>query len=152
MAAVVASIAIVEGSDRPPSLAVEMVFVPADAGVARFEDVPALKARASLVDSEQARELVRPRFKAEPEVSEVTGDDIAIRPLTTPFDPVPPEADFLVAAGDIGVGLRGLEFLHRLAPLPVIYVAGNHEYYGEAMPRLTQKLRDHCAGSNIHFL
>jgi len=64
-----------------------------DAGVARFEDVPALKARASLVDSEQARELVRPRFKAEPEPSEVTDDSVAIRPLTTPFNPVPLDAN-----------------------------------------------------------
>jgi outer membrane protein OmpA-like peptidoglycan-associated protein len=61
--------------------------------VARFEDVPALKARASLVDGDQARELLRPRFKAQREPAELSDATTAIRPLTTPFNPVPLSAN-----------------------------------------------------------
>jgi predicted phosphohydrolase len=39
-----------------------------------------------------------------------------------------------------------------LAPLPVVYVAGNHEYYGGSLPRLTEKLREACARTNVRFL
>jgi|WetSurMetagenome_2_1015567.scaffolds.fasta_scaffold106420_1 hypothetical protein len=69
-----------------------------------------------------------------------------------PFVAPPVNADLLIAAGDIGVGLHGIEFLTTLAPLPVIYVAGNHEYYHHALPKLTLELRKHCAGTNVHFL
>ena len=40
------------------------------------------------------------------------------------------DADVLILAGDIGVGLGGLEWLERQnLKKPVIYVPGNHEYY-----------------------
>jgi hypothetical protein len=66
---------------------------------------------------------------------------------------VPPAgAEVAVAAGDIGRGLEGAAWLKSLAPLPVVYVAGNHEYYGGSLPRVTEKLREACAGTNVHFL
>jgi hypothetical protein len=34
----------------------------------------------------------------------------------------------------------------------VLYVAGNHEFYGEAIPRHLRKLEDAAAGSTVHFL
>lgn len=52
-------------------------------------------------------------------------------PLTLP-DPRP-DHDVLVVAGDICHGLAaGVEFIaaHGLNRKPVVYVAGNHEYYG----------------------
>ena len=45
------------------------------------------------------------------------------------FDIPATDADVIVAAGDIGVGLQGIEWLKRFNR-PTIYVAGNHEYYG----------------------
>ena len=47
------------------------------------------------------------------------------------FDPPETDADVVVLAGDIGVGPSGIEWAadHWL-DRPVIYVAGNHEYYG----------------------
>jgi predicted phosphodiesterase len=48
-------------------------------------------------------------------------------------DWVPPEsdADVVVLAGDIHVGVHGIEWARRRFPLtPVVYVPGNHEFYG----------------------
>jgi len=39
------------------------------------------------------------------------------------------EADLIVAAGDIAPGIHALPWLSQ-AQAPVLYVAGNHEYYG----------------------
>jgi predicted phosphodiesterase len=40
------------------------------------------------------------------------------------------DADVLVLAGDIGVGLGGIEWLHEQGIYkPIIYVPGNHEFY-----------------------
>lgn len=48
----------------------------------------------------------------------------------------------MVLAGDVGVGLRGVEWAARhFADRPVVYVPGNHEFYGQAYPRFLDKLR-----------
>jgi Icc-related predicted phosphoesterase len=40
-------------------------------------------------------------------------------------------ADVIVLAGDVGVGTNGLEWISKQKPdRPVIYVPGNHEFYG----------------------
>ncbi len=52
------------------------------------------------------------------------------------------DADVLVLAGDIGTKLSGLEQALTSRQIPVVYVAGNHEYYGAAIPKLTAELRD----------
>lgn len=36
--------------------------------------------------------------------------------------------------------------------VPVLYVAGNHEFYDERIGRLHEKLREAAAGSNVHIL
>jgi predicted phosphohydrolase len=61
------------------------------------------------------------------------------------------DADIIVAAGDIGVGAQGLDWLKALNK-PVIYVAGNHEFYTQEYQQTLQSLRKQCAGSNVHFL
>lgn len=59
-----------------------------------------------------------------------------------PFDLPHVEADVLVLAGDIERGTRGLAWAAEVAgERPVVYVAGNHEYYGHALPKLTADLR-----------
>lgn len=66
------------------------------------------------------------------------------------------DCDVIVAAGDIGVGLQGLEWLKTLGK-PVVYVAGNHEYWSKRenpvdMFDLQDQLRAAAAGSNVHYL
>ncbi len=56
-------------------------------------------------------------------------------------------------AGDVDVGMRGMEMAKRWSSArPVVYVAGNHEYYGEAIPRHTEKLAEAARESNVFFL
>jgi predicted phosphodiesterase len=63
------------------------------------------------------------------------------------------EADVTVVAGDVHQGRRGVEWLRQQFPnRPVVYVAGNHEFYHEALPGLLDDLRAACAGTNVHLL
>ena len=61
------------------------------------------------------------------------------------------EADLLVLAGDIHRGLRAIE---RFAdwPVPVLYLAGNHEYYGGLWEELRAALRRAAEGTVVRFL
>lgn len=61
------------------------------------------------------------------------------------------DADVIIAAGDIGLGLQGLEWLKTLGR-PVIYVAGNHEFYGQEYYATLEALRNVSAGSKVRFL
>jgi len=61
------------------------------------------------------------------------------------------DADIIVAAGDIGVGTQGLDWLKTLNK-PVIYVAGNHEFYSHEYQHTLQLIRNQCVDSNVHFL
>ncbi len=63
------------------------------------------------------------------------------------------DADVVVLAGDIGLGTRGVEWARGWAgERPVIYVAGNHEFYGQSMPGLLDELRAAAGGSTVHVL
>ena len=58
------------------------------------------------------------------------------------------DADVVVLAGDIHVGRNGLDWaLKQFPDKPVLYVLGNHEYYGKAIPRYTEKLREFASGT-----
>lgn len=59
----------------------------------------------------------------------------------TPFVPPTLDADVVILAGDIDVGTRGLLWAQRTFSCPVLYVAGNHEYYGGHLSRTLEKLR-----------
>lgn len=66
--------------------------------------------------------------------------------------PVPDtDAEIVIAAGDIGVYDQGVAWLKKIDK-PVIYVAGNHEFYGHEFFDTLQVLKNKCAGTNIHFL
>jgi predicted phosphodiesterase len=70
-----------------------------------------------------------------------------------PFQPPEVEADVIILAGDTHVGVRGIEWARSaFLNTPVIYVAGNHEYYGGAYPTVLEKLRREAEGSNIHVM
>jgi len=67
---------------------------------------------------------------------------------------VPPvDCDAVILAGDVGCKRAGLQWIRENLPdLPVFYVMGNHEYYGDKMPRLVEKLREEAVGTNVHIL
>lgn len=63
------------------------------------------------------------------------------------------DADVVVLAGDIGVGTRGVEWAREwVTGRPVLYLAGNHEFYGQSFPGLVDDLRRAAAGSSVHVL
>lgn len=53
------------------------------------------------------------------------------KPSSFPDKPDPDSYDIVIAAGDIGLGLKGFDWLEKMFPSdkPVLYVPGNHEYY-----------------------
>ena len=70
-----------------------------------------------------------------------------------PFDISLNDADIIVLAGDIGLGLKGLEWAaSTFNDKPIIYVPGNHEYYGEAIPKLTDKLKQRGSEIGVYML
>lgn len=68
------------------------------------------------------------------------------------FKPPRADADAIVLAGDIGLGVEGIEWAERTFSVPVIYVLGNHEFYGNCFNRLIDAARERCLGSHIHLL
>jgi predicted phosphodiesterase len=62
-----------------------------------------------------------------------------------------PGADILVLAGDIHRGLRALE-LFADWPVPVLYLAGNHEFYGSVWEDQRAALRAAARGGAVRFL
>jgi 3',5'-cyclic AMP phosphodiesterase CpdA len=69
------------------------------------------------------------------------------------FDVPDVAADVLVLAGDIARGTDGIAWAREWADgRPVLYLAGNHEFYGHAAPRLIDELRSAAAGSPVRVL
>lgn len=63
------------------------------------------------------------------------------------------EADVVVLAGDIAPRIKGVRWLEKhFADKPVVYVLGNHEFYGAVYPRLIEKIKTAARGTNIHVL
>jgi 3',5'-cyclic AMP phosphodiesterase CpdA len=70
-------------------------------------------------------------------------------------DWVPPaaEADVVILAGDIHKGVRGMEWARRRFPdTPVIYVPGNHEFYGGELQGVLAALREEARRFEVEFL
>ncbi len=57
------------------------------------------------------------------------------------FAPLVTDVDVVILAGDIDVKLRGVEWARQVFSGPVIYVPGNHEYYGGHLTRTLEKMR-----------
>src|SRR3954470_24248112 len=79
--------------------------------------------------------------------------------LTTPGWALPsgaarPEFDVLVVAGDLIPRMeRGVKWLAEQVPdRPVVYVAGNHEFYGEDERRSVEKAKAAAAGTSVHVI
>jgi hypothetical protein len=59
-----------------------------------------------------------------------------------PFTPPAVEADVVILAGGVGTGRNGLKWALRTFPdRPVIYVLGNHEFYGQKLQKLINALK-----------
>lgn len=70
-----------------------------------------------------------------------------------PFDLSAIDADLVVLAGDIHIRERGVTWaIDKIKNIPVLYVLGNHEYYGSAYPKLINKLKDIAANTNVTIL
>jgi len=69
---------------------------------------------------------------------------------------IPPNttADVVLLAGDIGVGDEGIKWAREVFDVPVIYVAGNHEYHKTSytMSEIMEKMIDSASGSHVAFL
>jgi predicted phosphodiesterase len=69
------------------------------------------------------------------------------------FKPESTDADVVVLAGDIDVRSKGIAWARATFPdQEIIYVAGNHEFYGSQRLELILKLQEQCALHEIHFL
>jgi predicted phosphodiesterase len=70
-----------------------------------------------------------------------------------PFDQPAADADAVILAGDVAPGIAGVSWAREWAgDRPVLMVAGNHEFYGHAMPELVEEMRAAAAGSAVHIL
>jgi predicted phosphodiesterase len=69
------------------------------------------------------------------------------------WEPPRVDADVVILAGDVARGTDGVAWARRWAgDRPVLYVSGNHEPYGHALPTLTGELRRAAAGSGVRVL
>jgi len=62
-------------------------------------------------------------------------------------------ADLVILAGDTDRGTKGVVWARKRFPeTSVLYIAGNHEFYGERIGRLHEKLREAARDSNVVIL
>ncbi|HET7766854.1 MAG TPA: metallophosphoesterase [Burkholderiales bacterium] len=68
-----------------------------------------------------------------------------------PFSPPPDDADLVVLAGDIANGAAGIEWARETFGVPVLYLAGNHEYYEGEVGSVDAAMRA-AAGGAVELL
>jgi predicted phosphodiesterase len=69
------------------------------------------------------------------------------------YTPPQVDCDAVILAGDTQPGLKGVQWAMQAFPnREVIYILGNHEYYGQAYPRHVEKLKEQALGTRIHVL
>ena len=69
------------------------------------------------------------------------------------YTPTKTAADVVILAGDIHNGTRAIDWARAQFPAQeVIYVAGNHEYYGQVWAATLPALRQRAAALGVHFL
>lgn len=65
------------------------------------------------------------------------------------------DVDVLALAGDIHKGTLAIDTFAQWASqsrTPIIYIAGNHEFYGDSLDTVEQRLRESAAAAGIHYL
>jgi predicted phosphodiesterase len=61
------------------------------------------------------------------------------------------DADVVILAGDVARPKEAVSWALGFAK-PVLYVLGNHEFYGGGIGEIAQEFKQLCAGTNIHVL
>ncbi|BBB30837.1 metallophosphoesterase [Neptunomonas japonica] len=69
----------------------------------------------------------------------------------SPFDVPMTAADVVVLAGDIARPKEAIQWAKQI-PKPVIYVPGNHEFYGSSIAATIHELKQLSRHSNVHVL
>lgn len=83
---------------------------------------------------------------------------LVLSDLHVEFAPFVPDramaaVDVVVLAGDIHKGVQGMAWARQtFLDKPIVYVAGNHEFYGQHWDKLLVKLRAQALVHDIHFL
>lgn len=67
------------------------------------------------------------------------------------FEPPTSDADVVILAGDIDIKSRGVSWANGTFQCLVIYVCGNHEYYGGHIGHTLRKMKD-AALPHVHVL
>ncbi len=69
------------------------------------------------------------------------------------FQPPATDADMVVLAGDIGQGTKGIYWAREVfGDKPVVYVPGNHEFYGEQRRDILLSMRGAAQKCDVHLL
>jgi predicted phosphodiesterase len=70
-----------------------------------------------------------------------------------PFTSPEVSADVVILAGDIHLDAEAVPWALRTFPAtPVVYVLGNHEFYGHALPKHIGTVKQRAQGSRVHVL
>lgn len=67
------------------------------------------------------------------------------------LEPVATDAEIVVLAGDVARPEAAIAWAKRFAK-PVVYVPGNHEFYGSSLPQVVAQLQALAQGSQVHVL
>ena len=70
----------------------------------------------------------------------------------TRLTPPKTNADVVVLAGDIDIGIAGIVWARNTFEVPTVYVAGNHEFYGGDLTTDIPSMRKCAAGTVVYFL
>lgn len=68
-----------------------------------------------------------------------------------PFELASTDANVVILAGDIGIKTRGVKWANDTFHCPVIYVCGNHEFYGGHIDHTLRKMKE-AAAPHVHVL
>jgi len=70
------------------------------------------------------------------------------------FNPEAVDADLVILAGDIQPASKGVLWAKEHFDVPVLYIAGNHEFYNMmlTMDEVRQEMRKQCHGSHVHLM
>lgn len=71
---------------------------------------------------------------------------------SSPWAPPHLDVDVVVLAGDISNHTRGLAWASSVFAQPVVYVAGNHEYYDAHLGLLAELQKPQWVHADVHFL
>jgi predicted phosphodiesterase len=71
---------------------------------------------------------------------------------TAPYTPAVTGADLVILAGDIHNGAAGVEWARKCFSVPVLYLAGNHEYYEGEFGAVQAALREAAARTGVLLL